>query len=469
MKSDRLESRGPLRRCLLLLCRVAAAIAILAGASASLWGSAARAQTTAFRTTVEYVVQFYPLWFTRLQSMASSDNHLVGPDRISHVYQAVVAINDDTLYANTILSLKAEPVIVTIPRTSTTYSILNLDLYGNVFDAGIPSATPGRYGLVGPDFTGQLPTGITGIQMPLNTSVIIFRADKFSSTGESRIVEAEVLRRHLKMQTLSNYEEDPSGGNALIVPEIFFGTPFKTIADELIRLNPLLFLEQLQLAVGQNDIASLGPEAQALSDRFNRLFARKDIDREQFADGARMAHQSILSNYLNNTGPTNWITFNNIGAWGDDVLDRASITEFIQYGNGRATAAYYHAFTDDRGEPLVGGSAGDAGPRDYVLSFLKREIPEAGRFWSVTAYTPNSIELVENSARKYVVASYTPGLQYNSDGSISIHMSTERPNGVPLANWLPIPEGPFNIMLRIYGPEGSAAAETYVPPAIRRR
>jgi len=46
----------------------------------------------------------------------------------------------------------------------------------------------------------------------------------------------------------------------------------------------------------------------------------------------------ILDNYLNNTGRTNWITFTNIGAWGRNALDRASITEFIQFGNGRSTA-----------------------------------------------------------------------------------------------------------------------------------
>jgi hypothetical protein len=40
---------------------------------------------------------------------------------------------------------------------------------------------------------------------------------------------------------------------------------------------------------------------------------------------------------------------------------------------------------------------------------------------------------------------------------------------VPMANWLPIPPGTFNIMLRVYGPEGTVADNTYVPPGIRRR
>jgi hypothetical protein len=45
-------------------------------------------------------------------------------------------------------------------------------------------------------------------------------------------------------------------------------------------------------------------------------------------------------------------------------------------------------------------------------------------------------------------------------------MATGLPAGVPEANWLPVPLGPFNVMLRVYGPEGSVADNTYVPPGI---
>jgi hypothetical protein len=101
-----------------------------------------------------------------------------------------------------------------------------------------------------------------------------------------------------------------------------------------------------------------------------------------------------------------------------------------------------------------------------VLTFSAKEIPATTRFWSLTAYTPEAIELVPNSADKYLVASYTPGLQTNADGSISIYMARKRPASVPAANWLPIPVGPFNVMLRDYGPAGDVAKKTYVPPGI---
>ena len=39
---------------------------------------------------------------------------------------------------------------------------------------------------------------------------------------------------------------------------------------------------------------------------------------------------------------------------------------------------------------------------------------------------------------------------------------------LPLASGLPIPDRAFNILLRVYGPEGSVGDNTYVPPAIDR-
>jgi hypothetical protein len=435
-------------------------------------------QLSPFNTTVAYVVQFYPLWFTYYQSLLASPNRLVGPIRVSPIYHYVVAINVDTLYASTLLDLSAEPVILTIPATtppltSSSYSILMLDPYGSLLPANpsIPKM-PGTYALIGPEgFTGTLPTDATPITLPVDFSALIFRADKFSPTGENQINQAEAFRRSLKSQTLSDYLEHPNRGRTLILPEIFFSVPFKTTADDLIAHDPIAFLRQLQRAVASDHTPTLSPYEEALSNRFDSLFANRNVNRSQFSDGAQAAHELILDRYLTHTDwtltPTNWIHFVNIGDWGPQVIERSSITEFIQYANNINAAAYYHVFKDANGKPLDGSN-----PRGYVLTFPKGQLPEADRFWSVTAYTPEAIELVDNPADKYAVASYTPGLKPNpntEDGPVSIYMARQLPAGVPMANWLPIPPGTFNIMLRVYGPEGTVADNTYVPPGIRRR
>jgi hypothetical protein len=476
------------------LRRLCLASALTAGLAMTAGGSSGAAQTVVdpdaiagnpeavsqlspFDTTVAYVAQFYPLWFTYYQSQLASStrNQLVGPDRISPIYHYVVAINVDTLYASSYLDLTAEPVILTIPGNTppfpfTSYSILMLDPYGDLLSdsASIPKK-PGSYALIGPGgFTGTLPTEVTSsIMLPVNFSALIFRADKFSPNGENQIKEADAFRRSLKAQTLGDYLKHPRGGATKIVPEILLSVPFKTTADDLIAHDPIAFLRQLQRAVASDHTPTLSPYEQALSDRFDSLFANRNMKRSAFSDGAQAAHELILDRYLTATGPTNWIHFTNIGDWGNQVVERSSITEFIQYANGINSAAYYHVFKDANGKPLDGSN-----PRGYVLTFPKGQLPEANRFWSVTAYTPEAIELVDNPADKYAVASYTPGLQPNpntEDGPVSIYMARQLPAGVPMANWLPIPPRAFNIMLRVYGPEGTVKDNTYVPPGIHKR
>ena len=164
---------------------------------------------TAFTTTVVYVEQFYPLWFTYYQSLSTTPNRLAGPDQISPLYQSVVTINDDTLYASAFLDLTAQPVILTIPATIATYSVLTLDPDGDIFASGIQSQTPGIYALTGPGFKGTLPAGATPLAMPLHSLTIMFRVDKFSSTGEDETTQAHEFRASLQAQTLSDYLNNP--------------------------------------------------------------------------------------------------------------------------------------------------------------------------------------------------------------------------------------------------------------------
>ena len=59
---------------------------------------------------------------------------------------------------------------------------------------------------------------------------------------------------------------------------------------------------------------------------------------------------------------------------------------------------------------------------------------------------------LETQAAALGVASYTPGLVTAQDGSVSIVIGGGQAKGIPQAIWLPIPNGPFSLMLRAYGP-----------------
>jgi hypothetical protein len=421
-----------------------------------------------YDTTVSYVEQFYPLWFYYHQLALTQSNHVIGPDKISPLYHTVVAINNDTLYASTLVDVSSEPVIVTVPQTEAGYSVLNLDSYGDIYPTALPSKPSGTllpetvYALTSPSYVGVIPPGMTQISMPLDFTVLVFRVDRYSPSGVNQEAAASQFRAGLLMQTLTDYQSDPTGGAAGILPEAAFAAPYKTVADGLIKFDPVAFLQQLQTAVHSSQTPPMTPDEQALSDEFDTAFAAAS-DKTPFKDGARAAHAEILSSYLDHLGPNNWIHFTNIGEWGDQVVQRSAIAEFIQVGNGPSTAAYYQTFKDGTGHALMGDN-----PDGYVLTFPPGGQPDAKRFWSVTAYTPDDIELIANPIDKYEVASYTPGLVTNPDGSLTIYISPTQPAGVPTANWLPVSTDPFNLMLRVYGvnPGSSVANNTYVPPPV---
>lgn len=432
-----------------------------------------------YATTYKYVQRFYPLWFTYGQSPGKS-NVFKGPDNVGPPYQIVVLINVDTLYASTFADMSNGPVVVTIPNPAKYsknlhYSLLALDPYGDIFDTGIPSNTGGTYGFAPPSYSGPLPCNITRVQVPSVVGLdptLIIRADKYdpntSGSGYSA-TDAEGFRENLHVAPLSVYQSKPGqcnskAGPAQVLPQSVFTVPFKTNADNLAQNDSIGFLAQMQAAIAAPRTPPLTPSDQKLVNDFNGMFKELSfVFPFAFAKAVQDAQTAIV-NYIPSQAKksTNyWAWFNNIGGpnWSD--LERAAITEDCQFCNNHSAAAYFFGFYDSKGKLL------DGSKHSYVLTFAKNQIPATERFWSLTAYTPNSLELIPNVLKKYNVAGYTPGLVFGKNGSVSIYMSVTQPKGVPTANWLPIRKGVFMVGLRDYGPQGSVLAKTYTPPAIK--
>jgi hypothetical protein len=416
---------------------------------------------------LRYVTEFYPRWVSAAQvaeaTHSKNINKLFAPTHMSPVFGFVVAPNDDTLYAASFVDISSQPVIVTIPRTRATYSVLSMDMYGTVFPTLEPGM-PGRYAITGPGWTGRLPAGVTRVPIPVDFSFWIIRGDKYSPQGVRQVRFAEAFRKRVRLATLSQYRANRFAGATKIKPTVFYVTRFQVIAAREIAHAPIAFLRQLQKAVHNANTPPLTGASLALSNQFDGLFGNGHPSgplRAELAAATKAAYARFIAHYRTHVDSSNWVFFDDIGAWGTRYADRSATTAYLQYSNTLATAAYFQAFRDRSGAPL------NASRHGFVLTFAKRQLPRAKRFWSLTAYLPKSITLVRNRARKYLVASYTPGLRTSRDGSVSIYMAASKPPGVPAANWLPVPAGPFNVVLRVYGPKGRAAHGTYAPPAIR--
>ena len=55
-----------------------------------------------------------------------------------------------------------------------------------------------------------------------------------------------------------------------------------------------------------------------------------------------------------------------------------------------------------------------------------------------------------------------------ADGSLTLYLFKESPGESREGNWLPAPDGPFSLTLRMYLPKQDAIPPHYVPPPLRK-
>ena len=88
---------------------------------------------------------------------------------------------------------------------------------------------------------------------------------------------------------------------------------------------------------------------------------------------------------------------------------------------------------------------------DYIIRMSAEELPPARAFWSITLYDLENGFFIPNDLKKYSVGE-NAGMKLNDAGGIEIYFSSEKPEGVPVENWLPIERNDINLSptLRIY-------------------
>ena len=81
-------------------------------------------------------------------------------------------------------------------------------------------------------------------------------------------------------------------------------------------------------------------------------------------------------------------------------------------------------------------------------------------------YTPAL--LVDNPLDRYLINSpMLDGLVKDADGGITLEIRRDAPSGARDANWLPAPDGPFFLVMRLYWPKPEALDGSWSPPPVR--
>ena len=384
---------------------------------------------------------------------------------------SIVTPNADTPYSLLEMDLRAEPLVICVPKIekSRYYAVQLADLYS--FNVGyIGSRATGNdggcYMVAGPDWKGETPQGIKKVfSLETKLGIAIFRTQLFNAADIANVVK---IQAGYKVQPLSAYLKQPAPPAA---PPIDFPA-FTEDAFKLDFLKYLNFLLQFCPEV---------PEEKELRAKFatigiapGKTFESaqlSDAQKAELALGVKEGYSSI-EKQRDNIGKNinGWIVgaaFGDRAFYHGDYLLRAAAALAGIYGNDAVEAMYPLAKSDGTGAEL------DGSKHNYTLTFAKGQQPPVNAFWSVTMYDGKTQLLIDNPINRYLINSpMLPGMKKNPDGSLTLYIQKDAPSADKKSNWLPAPNGPIYMVMRLYWPKAEppsilpAGEGTWKPPAI---
>ncbi|MGF9909732.1 DUF1254 domain-containing protein [Brevibacillus porteri] len=369
-------------------------------------------------------------------------------------YRGVVSPNHDTLYSAAYLDLTQGPLILQVPDFGERYYTIQLmDAWTNSFEyigTRTTGTKAGQYVIVGPQWEGELPDNLKVIKSPTNT---VLAGGRILIDGEKDIPNVTALQKQMTITPLAKSTQTTSDAN---VPA--------ALLDEN---DPLSFFRVLTISMKTNQPAAADA---ALVKQFEHIgiipsnsFDVTALD-EATLSGLRRAVKDgeeiiAMASTVKGQGKNGWSLNLEYGTYGVDYLKRAVVAHTAFGANIPNESVYQRTDVDHEGKKLSGANR-------YVIRFEKDKLPPVDAFWSLTMYG-SDYYFVPNSINRYAIGDRTRELKYNDDGSLDIYLQKDPPAGKE-SNWLPTPEGEFNLMLRLYLPKQLVLEGDYEIPVVQK-
>jgi hypothetical protein len=371
-------------------------------------------------------------------------------------YRGVSATNADTLYSVAWLDLD-EPQVFSHPEVKNRFFTFELvDLWMIVKDS-VGTNTSGEKGMkylfTGPGWKGTVPKGMTHISFPTRYMVILGRTYALNTPED--LAKVHALQAQYKVVPLSAYGKpytfkappvDPNPGFSMTErPQaaiLALGTTgyFNLMTKLMASVAPpapedapmLAHMAKIGIVPGQPfDPGKLDPAVQT---------ALKEVP--AIALKRMTAAWDGLGKDVNG-----WRVTLVGGRYGTNYLERGAWASTGWPSQLPKVSLYPTTYVDSTGQKL-------SGTNKYTLTFPKGQMPPVNplAFWSITMYTiDNGLWFYPNPLNKLTV-SPRDKLKYNPDGSLTLYFQHKSPGKEKEANWLPAPEGPFALTLRLYWP-----------------
>jgi hypothetical protein len=384
---------------------------------------------------------------------------------------AVVTPNSDTPYSFVGMDLRAEPFVVCNPEIEKNryFSMQLVDWY--TFNFGyMGSRTTGNgagcFMIAGPGWKGEKPPGITKVfQCETDFAVAIIRTQLFNPADIENVKKIQAGYRAVPMSRFQNSAAPPAAPDiewAKIDKQMAAADPFGYLGF-LLQFCPATGPAAVELPLRAR-FAKIGIEA-------GKPFLIDNLTREQKTSlelGAKKGLEKIKQRVETiGTVENGWRVatkgFGSRQMYAGDWTLRAAAAMAGIYGNDAAEALYPLLANDSEGQKP------DCSKTRYTLTFPLGGLPPANAFWSVTMYDAKTQLLVANPINRYLINSpMLPELKKNPDGSVTLYIQKDSPGKDKEPNWLPAPDGPIYVAMRLYWPKEAALNGSWKPPALRR-
>lgn len=418
----------------------------------------------------------YGLFHAQAFDTASSMHQ--GLNRLHHFRQlggpkflnSIPWINNDTPYGAGWLDLRDQPFVLALPAFphGRFHNVQLIDLFTHNF-AYFGSRLSGNAAtavlIAGPDWHGETPAGVQHVARAETRFVKI--VTRILLEGGEVAADVAALEDGYRLRSLSAWAGSAAPPAA---PPLQFPRPDKLHFND----RSAAFIAPFNFLLG---LCALPADETPRWQRFARIgiapgaafdaAALSDNLRDAIAAGARQAHDEIsakarhLGERVNGWEMPLDLRGNRARMACDDsaLLKRAAAAMYAIWGIDAEEGLYMVADRDGDGQPLDGSRA------RYTLHF--DSAPPVHAFWSITVYDAATRLLVAHPSGRFAVRDRDPGLQFGGDRSLTLTLQHDAPGDGSAANWLPVPQRPFQLVARLYWPRPELLQGIWQPPPVR--
>src|SRR5215470_10724935 len=373
-------------------------------------------------------------------------------DYVDPEERAVACPNQDVVYGLASIALDLSPVVVQVPDFGDrfwVYQIVDLRSDSFVQLGKMYGTTPGFYLLVGPNWQGEVPKGITKVfRSSTNTGFCAPRVFQDDTKEDKKAIQS--VLPFVLFYPLADYDgkmKSVDWANLKKAPTQAAG------AEESKWVFPEKFVDQLPVVLAD---APPMPGEEARYAQVLAVVSAAQADRQLKAamvESAAEADEQLVKPLFQfrNYGqqlPHNWSTISNEAAFGTDYFTRTAVAKSNIFVNSPNETKYFYKDLDFNGERLNSANR-------YTVKFAKDGTPPVNGFWSLSIYNEHHF-FVANQLNRFSVGTKNRGLRYGQDGSLTIYVQAKAPTDpTQRANWLPTPKGDFSLYVRAYWPKAA--------------